>query len=71
MLEKPTLNMSIVRYVMRKFEICDEKIYNPLELRQHKVFVQKETKCAWLCVECPKSTFFSKSSFEKHMKAKH
>ena len=56
---------------MRKFEICDEKIYNPLELRQHKVFVQKETKCAWLCVECPKSTFFSKSSFEKHMKAKH
>jgi KRAB domain-containing zinc finger protein len=52
-------------------EICDKKISNPLELRRHKVFVHKETKGAWLCVECPKSAFFSKSTFDKHMKSKH
>ena len=52
-------------------DICDKKISNPLELRRHKVFVHKETKGAWLCVECPKSAFFSKSTFDKHMKSKH
>jgi NAD-dependent SIR2 family protein deacetylase len=52
-------------------DICDKKISNPLELRRHKVFVQKETKGAWLCAECPKSAFFSKSTFDKHMKSKH
>ena len=52
-------------------EICNKKISNPFELKRHKVFVHKETKGAWLCVECPKSAFFSKSSFERHMKTKH
>ena len=54
-----------------KCEICDKKVSNPIALRRHKVFVHKETKGAWLCVECPKSAFFSKSTFEKHMKTKH
>jgi hypothetical protein len=52
-------------------EICNKKISNPFELKRHKVFVHKETKGAWLCVKCPKSAFFSKSTFEKHMKTKH
>ena len=51
-----------------KCEICDKKISNPIELRRHRVFVHKETKGAWLCAECHKSAFFSKSTFEKHMK---
>ena len=54
-----------------KCEICDKKISNPIELRRHKVFVHKETEGAWLCEMCPKSAFFSKSTFEKHMKTKH
>ena len=54
-----------------KCEICDKKVSNPIALRRHKVFVHKETKGAWLCVECPKSAFFSKSTFDKHMKSKH
>ena len=54
-----------------KCEICDKKISNPIELRRHKVFVHKQTEGAWLCEKCPKSAFFSKSTFEKHMKTKH
>ena len=52
-------------------EICNKKISNPFELKRHRVFVHKETKGAWLCVKCPKSAFFTKSSFERHMKTKH
>ena len=54
-----------------KCEICDKKISNPIELRRHKVFVHKQTDGAWLCEMCPKSAFFSKTTFEKHMKTKH
>ena len=52
-------------------EICKKKISNPLELRRHRVFVHKQTEGAWLCPKCPKSAYFSKSTFEKHMRTKH
>ena len=52
-------------------EICQKQISNPIELKRHVVFVHKNTKGAWLCEKCPKSVFFSTSSYEKHVKNKH
>ena len=52
-------------------EICDKEIANPYDLKRHKLAVHKDTTGAWLCESCPKSAFFTKSSFNKHMKNKH
>jgi protein-arginine kinase activator protein McsA len=52
-------------------EICNKTIQNPKELQRHKVFVHNKTEGAWLCEKCPKSAFFSQSTFEKHVKTKH
>ena len=48
-------------------EICDKEIANPYDLKKHKLAVHKDTTGA----SCPKSAFFTKSAFDKHMKDKH
>ena len=52
-------------------DTCGKEIANPYDLKKHKVFVHKETKGVWLCEICPKSAFFSKATFNKHVKEKH
>ena len=52
-------------------DTCGKEIANPHDLKRHKVFVHKETKGVWFCEICPKSAFFSKSTFDKHVKDKH
>ena len=52
-------------------EICNRKIANPAQLKRHKVFTHKKTEGAWFCQKCPKSVFFSKSTYELHLKDKH
>ena len=52
-------------------EICQKQISNPYELKRHKVFVHKVTKGVWFCDKCPKNAFFSKTTFDKHVKDKH
>ena len=52
-------------------DICDKKIANPDQLKRHKVFTHKQLKGAWLCDRCPKSVFFSKSTYDIHLKTKH
>ena len=52
-------------------EICNRKIANPAQLKRHKVFTHKQTEGAWFCQKCPKSVFFSKSTYELHLKDKH
>ena len=52
-------------------ELCNKALSNPTELRKHKVFVHNDTKGAWLCEKCPKTVFFLKTMFDKHMKDKH
>ena len=48
-----------------------ENIANPAQLKRHKVFTHKQTDGAWFCQRCPKSVFFSKSTYENHLKDKH
>ena len=52
-------------------EICNKEIANPYDLKKHKLIVHKDTTGVWLCESCPKSAFFTKSMFVKHMKEKH
>jgi len=52
-------------------ELCHKKVATKTDLRRHKVFVHNETKGAWLCERCPKTVFFLKSMFDKHMINKH
>ena len=52
-------------------DICNKQISNPIMLRRHKVFVHNERKGAIFCEMCPKSVFFSKSTFDQHVRAKH
>jgi len=52
-------------------EICNKNIANPAQLKRHKVFTHKQTDGAWFCQRCPKSVFFSKSTYENHLKDKH
>ena len=52
-------------------EIYQKQISTPIQLKRHVVFVFKNTKGAWHCEKCPKSVFFSTSSYEKHVKNKH
>jgi KRAB domain-containing zinc finger protein len=51
--------------------ICNKQISNPIMLRRHKVFVHNEREGALFCELCPKSVFFSESTFEKHARDKH
>ena len=52
-------------------DICNKEIANPCDLKRHKLIVHKDTTGVWLCESCPKSAFFTKSMFVKHMKEKH
>ena len=52
-------------------ELCHKKVATKTDLRKHKVFVHNDTQGAWLCEKCPKTVFFMKSFFEKHIKEKH
>ena len=52
-------------------EIRNKAIQNPNEHWRHMVFVHNKTEYAWLCEKCPKSAFFSQSTFEKNVKTKH
>ena len=52
-------------------ELCHKKVATGTDLKRHKVFVHNETEGAWICEKCPKTVFFIKSMFEKHMINKH
>ena len=52
-------------------DICNKVIANPYDLKRHKLSVHKDTTGVWLCESCPKSFFFTKSKFDKHMKENH
>ena len=69
---KKTLDNHIVQsHNQVTCELCHKKVATKTDLRKHKVFVHNETKGAYLCERCPKTVFFMKSMFEKHMKNKH
>ena len=51
-------------------DICNKEIAKP-DFKRHRVFVHKETRGVWLCERCPKSVFFSKATFAKHIREKH
>ena len=69
---KKTLDNHIVQsHNQVTCELCHKKVATKTDLRKHKVFVHNDTKGAWLCERCPKTVFFMKSMFEKHMKNKH
>ena len=69
---KKTLDNHIVQsHNQVTCELCHKKVATKTDLRKHKVFVHNDTKGAWLCDRCPKTVFFMKSMFEKHMKNKH
>ena len=40
-------------------------------MTRHKFAAYKDTTGVWLCESCPKSFFFTKSKFDKHMKENH
>ena len=66
------LSMHIFRcHSQVKCAICNKEIANPYDLKKHKLNVHKDTTGVWLCRHCPKSAFFDKSKFEKHMRDKH
>ena len=52
-------------------ELCHKKVATGTDLKRHKVFVHNITKGAWLCERCPKTVFFMKSMYDKHMMNKH
>ena len=52
-------------------ELCHKKVATGTDLKRHKVFVHNERKGAIFCEMCPKSVFFSKSTFDQHVRAKH
>ena len=52
-------------------ELCHKKVATTTDLKKHKVFVHNDTQGAWLCEKCPKTVFFLKSGYEKHVKEKH
>merc|ERR1712166_240247 len=52
-------------------DICNKVIANPYDLKRHKLSVHKDTTGVWLCESCPKSAFFTKSKFDRHMKENH
>ena len=54
-----------------KCEICSKEIANRYDLKRHKLAVHKDTTGVWLCEICPKSVFFTKSKFDKHVRDKH
>ena len=55
-------------------ELCQKVLSNSTELKRHIVFAHNQTGDVWICEKCPKgprSVFFVKTMYEKHMKQKH
>ena len=52
-------------------EVCQKSFSVITDLKKHKVFSHNITDGAWLCEKCPKTVYFVKSKFEKHMNDKH
>jgi DNA-directed RNA polymerase subunit RPC12/RpoP len=74
--KKVASNTKLLNHILQchsqvKCEICNKEIANPYDLKRHKLAVHKDTTGVWLCGSCPKSVFFNKSKFDKHMKDKH
>ena len=55
----------------QRCNICHQTICSADMLKRHMVLVHKKTKGAFLCSMCPKSCFFSRSTYEKHYREKH
>ena len=74
--KKTGSNTKLLNHILRchsqvRCEICNKEIANPYDLKRHKLAVHKDTTGVWLCESCPKSVFFTKSKFDKHVKDKH